>query len=70
MKARYIAIPATGRFAPWLPLVGLIGFIVLWSLVSGLELVRSAFLPSPMETLKAMGKMVGDGTLLRESCWR
>jgi ABC-type nitrate/sulfonate/bicarbonate transport system permease component len=66
MKARYIAIPATGRFAPWLPLVGLVGFIVLWSIVSGLELVRAAFLPSPMETLRAMGKMVSDGTLFKE----
>jgi len=66
MKSRYIAIPATGRFAPWLPLVGLVGFVVLWSLISGLELVRAAFLPSPLETLKAMGKMVGDGSLLRE----
>ena len=66
MKARYIAIPATGRFAPYLPVVGLVGFVALWSIISGLELVRAAFLPSPMETLKAMGKMIGDGTLFRE----
>jgi ABC-type nitrate/sulfonate/bicarbonate transport system permease component len=66
MKSRYIAIPATGRFAGWLPLAGLVLFIGLWGLVTGLELVRAAFLPTPWETARAMGKMIGDGTLVRE----
>src|SRR6185436_4213927 len=66
MKARYIAMPASGRFAPWLPLVGLLGFIALWGLVTGLGLVRAAFLPTPGETARAMGRMIADGTLFRE----
>jgi ABC-type nitrate/sulfonate/bicarbonate transport system permease component len=66
MKSRYIAMPATGRFAPWLPLVGLLGFIAVWALITGAGLVRAAFLPSPLDTLKAMGRMVGDGSVFRE----
>jgi ABC-type nitrate/sulfonate/bicarbonate transport system permease component len=66
MKARYIAMPAAGRFAPWLPLAGLTAFIVVWGLATGTGLVRAAFLPSPLETVQAMGRMVGDGSLFRE----
>jgi ABC-type nitrate/sulfonate/bicarbonate transport system permease component len=66
MKSRYIAMPATGRFAPWLPLMGLLGFITVWGLITGAGLVRAAFLPSPLDTLKAMGRMVADGSLFRE----
>jgi ABC-type nitrate/sulfonate/bicarbonate transport system permease component len=66
MKSRYIALPATGRFAPWLPLAGLVGFVALWALISAAGLVRSAFLPSPGETARAMGHMISDGSLLRE----
>ena len=66
MKSRYIAMPASGRFGPWLPLVGLLGFIVLWGLISALGLVRAAFLPSPAETARAMGRMISDGSLFRE----
>jgi len=66
MKSRYIAMPATDRFASWLPLMGLLGFIAVWGLVTGAGLVRAAFLPSPSDTLKAMGRMVGDGSLFRE----
>jgi NitT/TauT family transport system permease protein len=66
MKARYIAMPATGRFAPWLPLVGLLGFVAIWGLITSTGLVRAAFLPSPLDTLQAMGRMVADGSLFRE----
>jgi ABC-type nitrate/sulfonate/bicarbonate transport system permease component len=66
VRARYIAIPTTGRLAGVLPLAGLVTFIALWALISKLGLVRAAFLPSPWETAVAMGKMVGDGTLVRE----
>jgi NitT/TauT family transport system permease protein len=66
MKSRYIAMPATGRFAPWLPLVGLLGVIALWGLVTASGVVRTVFLPTPLETARAMGRMVSDGSLFRE----
>lgn len=66
MKARYIAMPATGPLARWLPLIGLLAFIALWGIVSKLELVRAAFLPGPLETAGAMGAMVKDGTLFSQ----
>src|SRR3954470_17948434 len=66
MKSRYIAMPAAGRFGPWLPLVGLLGFIALWALFTATGLVRTVFLPTPLETARAMGRMISDGTLFRE----
>lgn len=66
MSARYIALPTTGRLAGVLPVLGLLLLLGLWGLVSGLELVRSAFLPTPWETAGAMAQMVTDGTLVRE----
>jgi ABC-type nitrate/sulfonate/bicarbonate transport system permease component len=66
MSARYIALPTTGRLAGVLSVVGLLLLLGLWWLVSGLELVRSAFLPTPWETAGAAVQMVTDGTLVRE----
>src|SRR5687768_12288561 len=66
MKAQYVALPTTGRLANVLPVVGLLGALAIWAVVSGLELVRAAFLPTPWETAKAMAKMATDGTLVRE----
>lgn len=66
MQARYIGIPATGKLAGVLPILGLATFVAIWSLVSGMEIVRRAFLPTPWETAQAMGKMAMDGTLVRE----
>jgi ABC-type nitrate/sulfonate/bicarbonate transport system permease component len=66
VKARYIALPATGRLAGLLPVVGLLTVIALWAVISGLQLVRKAFLPTPWETAAAMGQMATDGTLVRE----
>jgi ABC-type nitrate/sulfonate/bicarbonate transport system permease component len=66
VQARYIAIATTGRLAGILPVAGLLSFIAVWALISELGLVRAAFLPSPWETAAALGKMVSDGTLVRE----
>jgi ABC-type nitrate/sulfonate/bicarbonate transport system permease component len=65
-QARYIAIPAVGLPARVLPAVGLLGLCVAWAIVSKLELVRPAFLPTPWETAEAFGKLIIDGTLVRD----
>jgi NitT/TauT family transport system permease protein len=49
-----------------LGLGGLAALLLVWSVISGLELVRAAFLPTPWDTAGAMAAMVGDGSLLRE----
>jgi ABC-type nitrate/sulfonate/bicarbonate transport system permease component len=66
VKARYIALPVTGRLAGVLPILGLVGFLASWALVSVLQFVRPGFLPTPWETAAAAGRMVTDGTLWRE----
>jgi ABC-type nitrate/sulfonate/bicarbonate transport system permease component len=66
VRARYIAIPTTGRLAGILPLAGLLTVIAVWALISKLGVVREAFLPSPWQTAEALVKMVTDGTLVRE----
>lgn len=66
MSARYIALPTTGRLGGVLPVLGILTLLAVWALVSGLELVRAAFLPTPWQTAGAMVDMVRDGSLLRE----
>jgi ABC-type nitrate/sulfonate/bicarbonate transport system permease component len=65
-SARYLAVPVASPLAHVLGVAGVLTAVGIWAAVSGLELVRRAFLPTPWETLQAMGAMVGDGTLLHE----
>jgi ABC-type nitrate/sulfonate/bicarbonate transport system permease component len=42
------------RFDVLLPLVGVVGLVAIWSLVTWLRIVDPVLLPSPIETFKAM----------------
>jgi ABC-type nitrate/sulfonate/bicarbonate transport system permease component len=66
MKARYIAVPVSGQLGNVLGVAGVLTAIALWGAISGLGLVREAFLPTPWETARSMVQMATDGTLLRE----
>jgi ABC-type nitrate/sulfonate/bicarbonate transport system permease component len=66
MQARYIAIPEVGRLSRILPPVGVLIVVALWWLVTELELVRAAFLPSPVDTLKALVGLFTDGSFARD----
>jgi ABC-type nitrate/sulfonate/bicarbonate transport system permease component len=66
VEARYIALPVVGVAARLLPIAGLVLLIAIWALVSGLELVRPAFLPTPWETGKALLQIFADGSFLRD----
>ncbi len=66
MKPRYLALPVTGHRARILPLCGVLGVIALWALFTETGWVRSAFLPSPVDTLQAFLAMFSDGTVVRD----
>lgn len=55
-----------GLQARVLPLAGLLGVIGIWALVSGLELVRPAFLPTPWDTASALWKILIDGSFITD----
>ncbi len=65
-QARYIAIPAAGYSGKLLPLAGVVGVVVLWSIISALGLVRPAFLPTPWETASALWKIFADGSFVND----
>ena len=65
-RASYIAVPATGISGKVLPLVGILGVVGLWALISGLELVRAAFLPTPWETASALWQILTDGSFMND----
>jgi len=65
-QARYIAIPAAGYSGKLLPLAGIVGVVVLWSIISALGLVRPAFLPTPWETAAALWKIFADGSFVHD----
>ena len=65
-QARYIAIPTVGYPGKILPLLGVIGVLILWSIVSALGLVRPAFLPTPWETAVALWKIFADGSFVND----
>jgi len=56
-----------------LALVAVVGVLLVWSLLSGLGLVNTVLLPSPMDVLRAAVGAIRDGSLLRNaaaSLWR
>jgi ABC-type nitrate/sulfonate/bicarbonate transport system permease component len=59
-------MPVSSRLGNVLGLAGMAALLVVWSVVSGVELVRSAFLPTPWDTARAMWAMAADGSLVRE----
>lgn len=66
MEARYIAIPTIGTLSRILPVGGVLTLVALWSIFSGLGLVREAFWPSPWSTAQAFVGLITDGSLLRD----
>jgi ABC-type nitrate/sulfonate/bicarbonate transport system permease component len=65
-QATYIAIPTIGVPAKVLPVIGIVSVLVLWSLISGLGLVRASFLPTPWETASALWGIFADGSFIRD----
>jgi ABC-type nitrate/sulfonate/bicarbonate transport system permease component len=65
-RARYLAIPVVGAEARVLPIAGLLLVLGLWALVSSLDLVSAAFLPTPLETAKALVQLFTDGSFVRD----
>src|SRR5688572_20506287 len=65
-EASYIAIPVQGMPARVLPIVGILSVLGLWSLISGLELVRPVFLPTPWDTAAALWGIFIDGSFVRD----
>src|SRR5687767_13221411 len=61
MRARYVAIPATGPLARALPPLGVVGFLLVWWCITALDMVNPAFIPSPGETAAALFDMFRDG---------
>jgi ABC-type nitrate/sulfonate/bicarbonate transport system permease component len=65
-RAGYIAVPVSGAAAKILPIAGILTVLGIWALISGLELVRPAFLPTPWETASALWGIFTDGSFLRD----
>jgi ABC-type nitrate/sulfonate/bicarbonate transport system permease component len=65
-QARYIAIPVIGAQAKLLPALGIVGVLALWALISELQWVRPAFLPTPLDTGKALFALFADGSFVRD----
>lgn len=66
MEARYIAIPTVGKLSRILPVGGVLTLIAVWALITELEIVQSAFLPTPIETAKAFIGLFTDGSFARD----
>ncbi|ACY17575.1 ABC transporter permease [Haliangium ochraceum] len=66
MRVRYLALPVAGPKATLLSASGILGLIALWFLLPTLGLVKSAFIPTPVDTLGAFWTMLSDGTLLSD----
>lgn len=65
-RARYLAIPVVGAEARILPVVGLLGVLALWAAISGLGVVKAAFLPTPWETARALFQIFADGSFVSD----
>jgi ABC-type nitrate/sulfonate/bicarbonate transport system permease component len=66
VTARYIAIPVVGLPGRLLPIAGLVLLIAVWALVAGLELVRPAFRPTPLDTGKALLQLFSSGSFVND----
>jgi NitT/TauT family transport system permease protein len=49
----------------WISILGFIGLVALWQLVTGVGLVSPIFLPSPMRVLRALYELAVSGDLWR-----
>lgn len=58
--ASYICVPTTGLAANLLPFVGLGVFLMVWFVVTDIEVVSKKFLPPPDDVLKAFFGMFHD----------
>ena len=50
-------------FEPFLPIVGVVGLLAIWSLATWQQWVDPVLLPSPIATFKALWKGMNGGAL-------
>ena len=45
----------------WISVASIVGFVLVWAIVSVSGLVRAEFLPSPVQLVRAFSEMLRDG---------
>jgi ABC-type nitrate/sulfonate/bicarbonate transport system permease component len=61
VKARYVAIPTVGKLSRILPASGVLMLLIAWWAITHFGVVKTAFLPTPVETAKAFTAIFSDG---------